>query len=86
MHDFVDLSYYRILQDGLPGDLTIRRFVHGVAWTAAVLSDGSTGVAMHTSGETVPRMFESLVGLPLHAAGRHCSPGIWKRPAKPLLP
>lgn len=69
MHDFVDLSYYRILQDGLPGDLTIRRFVHGVAWTAAVLSDGSTGVAMHTSGETVPRMFESLVGLPLHAAG-----------------
>ena len=69
MHDFVDLSYYRILQDGLPGDLTIRRFVHGVAWTAAVLSDGSTGVAMHTSGETVPRMFESLVGLPLPAAG-----------------
>ena len=66
----VDLSYYRILQDGLPGDLVVRRLIHGIAWTAAVLSDGSTGVAMHTAGETVPRMFKSLIGLPLREVGQ----------------
>lgn len=66
----IDTSYYEILLAGLPGGLTIRRLVHGISWTAAVLSDGRTGVAMHTPGETVPRMFESLVGLPLDQAGQ----------------
>ena len=65
----VDLSYYEILRDGLPADLTVEKLVHGVSWTAAVLSDGSTGVAMHTVGETVPRMFDSLIGLPLPEVG-----------------
>ena len=56
----IDTSYYKILLAGLPGNLTVRRLVHGISWTAAVLSDGRTGVAMHTPGETVARMFESL--------------------------
>lgn len=64
-----DTAYYDILRRDLPDSLRVARFVHGVAWTAAVLSDGSVGVAMHTAGETVPRMFKSLVDLPLSAAG-----------------
>ena len=64
-----DTAYYSLLREGLPEGLRVRELVHGVAWTAAVLSDGSTGVAMHTAGETVPRMFETLVGLPLQCAG-----------------
>lgn len=65
-----DTLYYEILREGLPGNLSVRSIVRGVSWTAAVLSDGSTGVAMHTPGETVPRMFDSLIGLPLKEAGR----------------
>lgn len=65
-----DTLYYEILQADLPGDLRVRELVHGVSWTAAVLSDGSVGVAMHTFGETVPRMFDSLVGLTLREAGQ----------------
>ena len=66
----IDTSYYEILLSGLPGNLTVRRLVHGISWTAAVLSDGRCGVAMHTTGETVPRMFGSLIGLPLNQAGQ----------------
>ena len=65
-----DTSYYEILRGGLPEKLSVARLVHGVSWTAAVLSDGSTGVAMHTAGETVPRMFENMVGMPLTEAGK----------------
>ena len=65
-----DTAYYDILLNGLPADLRIKEFVHGVSWTAAVLSDGSTGVAMHTFGETVPRMFENMTGMPLKEAGK----------------
>ena len=64
-----DTSYYDILRAGLPEALSVARLVHGVSWTAAVLSDGSVGVAMHTPGETVPRLFDTLVGRPLKAAG-----------------
>lgn len=63
-------AYYEILQAGLPREIRVQKLVHGVSWTAAVLSDGRTGVAMHTAGETIPRMFESLIGLPLAQAGR----------------
>ena len=66
----IDTSYYEILLARLPGDLTIQKLVHGISWTAAVLSDGRCGVAMHTTGETVPRMFGSLIGLPLNQAGQ----------------
>ena len=65
-----DLAYYEILQTGLPEDLTVERLIHGISWTAAVLNDGRTGVAMHTAGETVPRMFDTLIGLPLSQVGR----------------
>ena len=61
----ISTAYYDILRKGLPEGLSVERLVHGVSWTAAVLSDGSTGVAMHTFGETVPRMFERLEGMPL---------------------
>ena len=66
----IDTSYYEILLAGLPEDLTVQRLVHVISWTAAVLSDGRCGVAMHTTGETVPRMFGSLIGLPLNQAGQ----------------
>ncbi len=63
-------DYYNLLQRGLPDSRRIARFVHGVAWTAAVLDDGRCGVAMHTEGDTVPRMFDHLEGLPLKEAGK----------------
>ena len=63
-------AYYDILLSGLDGDLRVRRVVRGVSWTAVVLSDGRTGVAMHTAGESVPRMFPTLEGLSLREAGR----------------
>ncbi len=64
-------EYYNILLDSIPADtgLRVERVVRGVAWTAAVLSDGSCGVGMRTSGESIPRRFETLEGLSLrHAA------------------
>ena len=63
-------EYYDILLDSIPADtgLTVARVVRGAAWTAAVLSDGGCGVGMRTAGESVPRRFESLVGLPLRSA------------------
>ena len=64
-----DTRYYDLLRAGLPETVYVSRLVHGVAWTAAVLSDGSTGVAMHTAGETVPRLFDTLLGRPLREAG-----------------
>ena len=63
-------EYYDILLRGLDGRRRVSRLVHGVSWTAAVLDDGSCGVAMHTAGEIVPRMYGTLLGLPLTEAGR----------------
>ena len=45
-----DTAYYDILQSALPDSVFVERLVHGISWTAAVLSDGSVGVAMHTQG------------------------------------
>lgn len=64
----VGTEYYDILLSGLSGELTVSEIIHGISWTAAVLSDGSTGVAMHTFGETVPRMFENMIGMQLKDA------------------
>ena len=66
-----DTAFYDILQSALPDNVFVKRLVHGISWTAAVLSDGSVGVAMHTHtpGETVPRMYGSLIGLSLNQAG-----------------
>ena len=66
----VSSLYYDILLQGLPDDLSVCELVHGISWTAAVLSDGRVGVAMHTAGETVPRMFDSLIGRSLPEAGK----------------
>jgi uncharacterized protein (DUF4213/DUF364 family) len=64
-------AYYDILLRRLPGEgLFVKRIVRGVSWTAALLSDGQAGVAMHTLGETRPRMFETLEGLPAAQAAR----------------
>ena len=62
------VAYYDTLLRNLPDSLTVKKMVHGVSWTAAVLSDGRCGVAMHTSGEGTPRMFPTLEGLPLNEA------------------
>ena len=64
----ISTDYYDILLRGIDGCCTVSRLIHGVSWTAAVLSDGSCGVAMHTTGETVPRMYDTLIGLPLKEA------------------
>ena len=66
----MDLSYYDILIHRLDNSVCVSRLVHGVAWTAAVLSDGRCGVAMHTTGDTVPRMYRSLLGMPVGEAGK----------------
>lgn len=64
-------AFYETLLRELPdGDARVERIVRGVAWTAAVLSDGQAGVAMHTPGESRPRMFPTLVGLPAAEAAR----------------
>ena len=62
--------YYEYLLDSLPDDpgVVVARLVRGVAWTAAMLSDGRCGVGMHTEGESVPRRFETLLGLPARKA------------------
>lgn len=63
-------EYYDILLDSIPADtgLRVARVVRGAAWDAAVLTDGSCGLGMRTSGESIPRRFETLEGLPLRRA------------------
>ena len=63
-------AYYELLLDGLDGQTQVEKIVRGVSWTGALLSDGRCGVAMHTQGETRPRMFPSLEGLPVRKAGQ----------------
>ncbi|MCR5088187.1 MAG: DUF364 domain-containing protein [Oscillospiraceae bacterium] len=65
----ISTAYYDLLLEGLDCSLRIERLVHGISWTAAVLSDGRTGVAMHTTGEGMPRLFaDGLEGQPLRRA------------------
>ena len=64
-------AFYETLLRQLPDrELRVERIVRGLAWTAAVLSNGQTGIAMHTPGETRPRMFPTLLGLPAGEAAR----------------
>ncbi len=63
-------AYYEILAQGLDAAVRVDRIIHGISWTAAVLSDGRCGVAMHTVGETRPRLFKTLASLPLTEAGK----------------
>lgn len=66
----ISTAYYDILLRGLDGQVRVEKLVHGVSWTAAVLNDGRCGVGMHTTGESVPRMFDTLVGMPVNEAGK----------------
>ena len=66
----INTAYYDILLDGIASEARVSRLVHGISWTAAVLEDGSCGVAMHTEGESFPRRFETLVSLPAREAAR----------------
>ena len=62
-------AFYDILLQNLPdGETRVTRIVRGISWTAAVLENGRAGVAMHTVGESRPRMLETLVGLPAREA------------------
>lgn len=56
-------DFYKILIDGMDDALTVTGIVRGVSWVGAELSGGSFGIAMNTEGESVERMFPSLVGL-----------------------
>ena len=66
----MDRSFYDILLRELPEGGRVARIVRGVSWTAAVLSNGQAGVAMHTAGETRPRLYPSLEGLPAAEAAK----------------
>lgn len=62
-------QYYEVLISGLKdSDLTVKNIVHGVSWTAAVLSNGNAGVAMHTEGESRPRRQGRLEGMSVFQA------------------
>ena len=63
-------DYYRILIDGIDTSAVVSRIVCGKSWTGAELSDGSFGIAMHTAGSSVERLFDSLVGLPAKEAAK----------------
>ena len=62
--------YYDLLLAGVGQEARVSRIVRGVSWTAAVLSDGRCGVAMHTAGESRPRMVPTLEGLTARDAAR----------------
>ncbi len=63
-------AYYTLLLDSIKTEATVARIVRGISWTAAVLSDGQAGVAMHTEGESFPRLYDTLLGLPAREAAR----------------
>ena len=63
-------EYYDLLLSGIDCEARVGRIVRGVSWTAAVLSDGQAGVAMRPAGESVPRLYETLEGLPAREAAR----------------
>lgn len=60
--------FYDILLSGMDGSVSVRRIVRGCSWTAAQLEDGRCGVAMRTAGDSAPRLYETLVGLPARRA------------------
>ena len=66
----ISTAYYDALLQGLDEAVKVKNLIRGVAWTAATLSNGRCGVAMHTAGETIPRMFDTLIGLPISEAGK----------------
>lgn len=66
-----NIRFYDLLIEGMKAsDLTVKRIVHGISWTAAELSNGNVGVAMHTEGQSRPRMQDDLTGLSVQEAAR----------------
>ena len=63
-------AIYVLLLGCIDCEARVERVVRGVSWTAALLSDGQAGVAMRTAGESIPRRFETLEGLPAKEAAR----------------
>lgn len=61
-------TYYEMLINEIPAHLSVKSIVRGVSWIGAELSDGSFGIAMNTAGESRPRMFPELCGLPAKCA------------------
>ncbi len=66
----ISAPYYDCLLSGIGEGASVARVVRGVSWTAALLSDGRCGVAMRTAGDTAPRLFDTLEGLPARRAAR----------------
>lgn len=58
------------LYQGIPDHIYVTRLVRGSIWTGAELSDGSTGLAMHVTTATQPRIRETLVGLSARQASQ----------------
>ena len=56
-------EYYEILINGMDNPFTVTEIVRGKAWIGAELSNGSFGLAMNTEGESVGRIFDTLVGM-----------------------
>lgn len=56
-------DFYETLIKGIDPTLAVTRTVKGKSWTGAELSNGSFGIAMHTEGSSIERMYDSLVGL-----------------------
>ena len=63
-------EYYDILINGIPEGIEVRRIIHGKAWTGAELDNGSFGIAMRTAGQSIKRLFPSLVGMEAAAAAK----------------
>lgn len=63
-------EYYDILINGIPTGIRVRRIMRGKAWTGAELDNGSFGIAMRTAGQSIKRLFPSLVGMEAAAAAK----------------
>ena len=59
---------YDTLLENLPQNIRITDFASGDIWTMAETESGGLGLAMTTSGTTIPAELESLEGLPSRVA------------------
>lgn len=62
------MDYYDILINGISDDVCVVSVTNGRTWTAAELSDGRYGIALHNTGRSFARSFDTLVGLPASKA------------------
>lgn len=65
----VTFDYYNALISEIDDNSTyVTNIVRGISWTAAVLSDGGVGVAMHTEGDSFPRIYPNICGMKIKEA------------------